>query len=89
MKNFEKYAELMLSENQSFEGFRKAFCLKHDDPRLKDMFCPPGPEDLPTPQEGYEWYYYKDSIPLSGSAYWIELNLEEKLVGNLEGGCIF
>ena len=89
MKNFEKYAELMLPENQSFKGFRKAFCLRQDDSRLKDMFCFPGPEELPTPQEGYEWHYYRDSIPLSGCSYWIELNLEGKLVGNLEGGAMY
>jgi len=79
----------MLPENQSFEGFRKAFCLKADDPRLKDVFCFPGPEDLPEPQEGYEWYYYKDAIPLSGSSYWIELNLEENLEGRMEGGTMY
>jgi hypothetical protein len=44
--------------------------------------------NLKLPKEGFEWYYTEDTMFLSGSSFFVQLDIEKKIVGDKEGFCI-
>lgn len=76
---FDKYLDAI--NNPCTNGSREYRCIPiSESNNTKHKYW--GVKPLPSPENGFEWFYYSDLDLLSGYNEFVQLDLENGLVGN-------